>query len=70
MEIHIKPSIHLSYISYHHIQREQTNKISQRQKHGHGNTVLISNIAQTSKHSIQASNKHIRSVQHPKCMFM
>ena len=50
--------------------RQQINKIPQEQKHRHCSKVLTSNITQTSKHSIKASNKHIHYVHHPKCMFM
>ena len=70
MAIPIKPSIHLSCISYHLIQGSKQTRYSQGQKHRHGSKVLKSNITQTSKHSIQASNKHIHCVHHPKCMFM
>ena len=50
--------------------RQPTNKISQGQKHRHGSKVLKSNITQTFKHSIEASNKQTHCAHHPKCIFM
>ena len=82
MTFHPKnPIIHLSwqltssladiYHAYHIISSKAANKQDiTRQKHRNGSMVLKPNIIQTSKHSIQASNKHIHCVHHPKCMFM
>ena len=58
MTSHIKPSIHLSK----HQKNMAENRLSSK--------ILTSNVTQTYKHSIQTTNKHIRYVHHPKCMFM